>query len=359
MNILELFLNLSIFLLILAAIILIIPGAIAFKRKHSYKWIILLLGFFGGGISGGILWLVAFVWSIWPKDKSLADPVIGSPTGLSQRNTGDTIGNVITGVQRGYANDNQNHTKEAENSHNSSNSPSESNNASKEIQSKFKHDTDYSIKNNSSKRYIVVALTSITIPTSIALVSNYEKIKEYITNQTAKNQSTIANLNTNFGPIKIIDGAVAKFGPTNVTKNELGITKFQFSNNESYYTKSTFYSIEKSKFDSEDDEKLKKYLHLPFLQNNGYQLWLIPKNVGNHCGGAYSSFVTSKDEFYLLYGDDNFICMDDYAGNLNDLDGLELLKTSGKITFNYDYSIFLISKDMIRGNYRLTNKIIK
>lgn len=90
------------FLIVLGLALLFVPGIIAFKRGHSYKWIILFLGIFGTTISAGILWLVALVWSLWPQDKSLADPIIGSPTGLGSRNAGDTLGAVEAGKKRGF-----------------------------------------------------------------------------------------------------------------------------------------------------------------------------------------------------------------------------------------------------------------
>ena len=45
-----------------------LPSFIAFKRKHTYRWLILLLNIFG---LTGLAWLCAFIWSIWPKDDFL------------------------------------------------------------------------------------------------------------------------------------------------------------------------------------------------------------------------------------------------------------------------------------------------
>ena len=56
-----LFFALSIFLFFL-------PVFIAFKRKHTYRWLILLLNVFG---LTGFAWLCAFIWALWPKDDFL------------------------------------------------------------------------------------------------------------------------------------------------------------------------------------------------------------------------------------------------------------------------------------------------
>jgi hypothetical protein len=75
-----------------------IPFMIALFRGHSYKWVILglnVLGFFG------ITWLFAFIWAVWPKGKSLIDPIVGNVTGTGQRNSGDTIGSIDRGIVRG------------------------------------------------------------------------------------------------------------------------------------------------------------------------------------------------------------------------------------------------------------------
>ena len=90
--------GLGFFAIVLAIAISFIPAIIAFKRNHGYKWIILVLCFFA---PTGIVWLIAFVWAIWPADKSLIDPVVGNVTGTGTRNAGDTAGDVVAGVKRG------------------------------------------------------------------------------------------------------------------------------------------------------------------------------------------------------------------------------------------------------------------
>ena len=79
-------------IVLLAIAISFIPAVVAFKRNHAYKWIILVLCFFSPTV---IIWLLAFVWAIWPADKSLADPVIGNVTGTGERNVGHTLGEVV------------------------------------------------------------------------------------------------------------------------------------------------------------------------------------------------------------------------------------------------------------------------
>jgi hypothetical protein len=90
----------GLFLLIVIAIIInFIPFIIANKRGHHYKWIILVLCL----VPIGFTWLIAFIWAVWPQNKSLADPIAGNVTGLGNRNVGDTVGSARAGDERGYA----------------------------------------------------------------------------------------------------------------------------------------------------------------------------------------------------------------------------------------------------------------
>ena len=69
-------------LLIISLILLAIyfmPTFIALRRRHTYKWVILGINTFA--IAGGIPWLVAFIWAVWPTNKSLFDPIAGNVTG--------------------------------------------------------------------------------------------------------------------------------------------------------------------------------------------------------------------------------------------------------------------------------------
>ena len=72
---------------ILCVLVALLPAIIAFWRNHSYRWVILALSIF---CWTGIVWVIALAWAIWPSNKSLADPVIGNPTGTGLRNVGDT-----------------------------------------------------------------------------------------------------------------------------------------------------------------------------------------------------------------------------------------------------------------------------
>jgi hypothetical protein len=83
----------------IAIVVMVLPAIIAFRRNHAYKWIILVLSLFAWT---GVVWVAAFIWAVWPQEKSLIDPVLGSVTGLGKRNAGDTIGAAGYGVQRGY-----------------------------------------------------------------------------------------------------------------------------------------------------------------------------------------------------------------------------------------------------------------
>ena len=77
-----------------------IPTFIALQRRHSYKWVILGINTFA--IAGGFPWLIAFIWAVWPENKSLIDPIAGNVTGKGTRNSGDTVGSLEYGRERGY-----------------------------------------------------------------------------------------------------------------------------------------------------------------------------------------------------------------------------------------------------------------
>ena len=72
----------------------------SFTRRHTYKWVILGINTFA--IAGGIPWLAAFIWAVWPTNKSLIDPIAGNVTGKGTRNFGDTVGTIAYGRERGY-----------------------------------------------------------------------------------------------------------------------------------------------------------------------------------------------------------------------------------------------------------------
>lgn len=84
---------------IVMLVIAFVPAIIAYRRKHEYRHIILVLCIFS---FTGILWLIAFISAVWPSEKSLADPVVGNVTGLGRRNMGDTAGAARYGQNRGY-----------------------------------------------------------------------------------------------------------------------------------------------------------------------------------------------------------------------------------------------------------------
>ena len=78
--------------LLLVILVYGLPAFIAFYRRHEFRWIILAINIFFGPT--GLGWLIALIWAIYPKDKSLADPVFGNPTGLGNRNSGNTLGEI-------------------------------------------------------------------------------------------------------------------------------------------------------------------------------------------------------------------------------------------------------------------------
>ena len=77
---------------LLGALFYFLPSIIAFNRDHSYKWVILAINTVAG--ASGIGWLIAMVWAVYPQERSLADPVIGNPTGTGERNVGHTMAEV-------------------------------------------------------------------------------------------------------------------------------------------------------------------------------------------------------------------------------------------------------------------------
>lgn len=86
--------------IIVAALFYLVPTFVAYRRKHHYRHVILALNVIGG--ITGLGWAVAFVWAVWPSDKSLVDPVLGNVTGKGYRNAGDTVGAAAYGQSRGY-----------------------------------------------------------------------------------------------------------------------------------------------------------------------------------------------------------------------------------------------------------------
>ena len=83
------------------------PSLIAYKRRHAYKHVILGINIVG--FVGVLPWVGAFIWAAWPSDKSLVDPIAGNVTGKGRRNSGDTLGSMQYGEERGYEEERQSH----------------------------------------------------------------------------------------------------------------------------------------------------------------------------------------------------------------------------------------------------------
>ena len=79
--------------LIGAAFLLLLPGYLANKRKHPYRWIIWSLAL-TAPVFFGVTWFIALIWVLWPKDKNIIDPVVQG-LGGNQRTTGDTIAEFV------------------------------------------------------------------------------------------------------------------------------------------------------------------------------------------------------------------------------------------------------------------------
>ncbi len=83
---------------LLLVLVYFLPTYIAFNRKHEFKWIIFAINLVMG--ASGLGWLIAFVWAVWPQNKSIADPLLGNPTGTGNRNSGHTMGEVRASAAR-------------------------------------------------------------------------------------------------------------------------------------------------------------------------------------------------------------------------------------------------------------------
>ena len=90
----------GIILAILALLFYFLPFVVAYQRRHAYKWVIFAINLFA---FFGLPWVVCLVWAVWPSNKSLIDPVAGNLTGIGKRNSGDTLGSIEYGRERGYA----------------------------------------------------------------------------------------------------------------------------------------------------------------------------------------------------------------------------------------------------------------
>jgi hypothetical protein len=88
---------------LLLAWIYFLPTYIAFKRQHAFKWIILAINVVLG--ASGLGWLIALIWAIYPQEKSLADPVLGNPTGTGTRNVGHTLADLGAAQSQGQPGD--------------------------------------------------------------------------------------------------------------------------------------------------------------------------------------------------------------------------------------------------------------
>lgn len=90
---------------IVGVILYFLPFFIALMRGHAYTGVIFAINIFAGWTVLG--WVALLVWSIWPSNRSLADPVLGNVTGTGHRNVGDTLGAISYGRQRGFFDESQ------------------------------------------------------------------------------------------------------------------------------------------------------------------------------------------------------------------------------------------------------------
>jgi hypothetical protein len=64
------------------ALLYLAPTFIAFRRGHEYRWIITALNVAAGWT--GVAWIWVFVWSIWPRNRALASPIVDDATGIER-----------------------------------------------------------------------------------------------------------------------------------------------------------------------------------------------------------------------------------------------------------------------------------
>src|SRR5690348_11657405 len=76
-----------------------LPAIIARCRGHGYSGAIFAVNLAVGWTALG--WLVALVWSVWPKERALVEPFVGNVTGSGYRNSGDAFGAADYGRERG------------------------------------------------------------------------------------------------------------------------------------------------------------------------------------------------------------------------------------------------------------------
>ncbi len=88
-------------LIVLVSAIYFIPTFIALARDHEYRWVIFALNALGGWTF--LLWAVALIWAVYPRDRLFVDPLVGAATGFKSRNVGDVVGEAAFGQERGYA----------------------------------------------------------------------------------------------------------------------------------------------------------------------------------------------------------------------------------------------------------------
>lgn len=66
------------------------PTVLAFGRGHAYRWVIAAVNLVAGWTLMG--WLICCVWAVWPRERALAEPLIGNPTGTGSRTLGQVVG---------------------------------------------------------------------------------------------------------------------------------------------------------------------------------------------------------------------------------------------------------------------------
>lgn len=73
------------------------PTVLAFGRGHAYRWVIAAVNLAAGWTLMG--WLICAVWAIWPRERALAEPLVGNPTGTGARTLGEVVADQSLQIQ--------------------------------------------------------------------------------------------------------------------------------------------------------------------------------------------------------------------------------------------------------------------
>lgn len=85
---------------VLALALTLLPAFLAFRKNHEFRFLILALSLLGP-LTAYVTWIIAIIWVLIPKNKTVLDPLLSSGDGSS--NVGDTAAGIVNNFQRGSA----------------------------------------------------------------------------------------------------------------------------------------------------------------------------------------------------------------------------------------------------------------